>query len=333
MDTVSFGCHGTKGHQIINFVNKLDGARLAAVSAISDEDFAGLAENVPEIKDVPRYDTLEELLADKNVDAVSLCSPRRDKQAGHLIQSVEAGKHVLAEKPLATSLEQFDRLRAAVADVDVKVVAMLGTIYGPTFEKMHDIVAAGKTGEVVNVFAQKSYGYHDRRPQDRGIDGGLICQAGIHAIDFIRYVTGLEIVEVHAYDTGLSNPREGDLQMGAGLSVRFDNGAVGACVFNYLHPKSFPFWGNEQLRVWGLQGMVELTDGGHFARYAPVEGEVEDLTIEETDHTAHAQAFAHEILGKGQMRHTLEDSLRCTQVVLAAQASADQGKPVSCEPT
>ena len=331
MDEVRVGCHGLNGHQILRAFGTLQGARLVAVSGLDDDKYAQQCEAIGDpLKQARRYATLNELLADDAVDAVSLCSARRDRQSADLIAAVHAGKHVLAEKPLATTLEQLDELEAVVRGADVKVVAMLGMSYYPIIRRLADEVRSGRLGDVVHVYAMKSYPYHEGRPQDRGVDGGLICQAGVHAVDMIRAVTGLEIVEVIAYDTMHGNPKPGRLQMAGSVAMRFSNGAVGLLAVNYLNPKKMGFWGNDQIRVHTTGGMIEAVDGLSRATMARVDDEPETLAIDAPDYHQQTQDFIDWVSGQGQPHHGLEDSLRCTRIVLSAQKAADDGRAVTC---
>ena len=331
MDDVRIGCHGLNGHQILGAFGHLKRARLVAVSGLDDEQYKDLCDKQSAVmKPARRYATLAEMLGDEDVDAVSLCSPRRDQQSADLIAAVRADKHVLAEKPLATTLDQLDELESVVRGADVKVVAMLGMSYYPLIRQMADAVRGGRIGEVVHVYAMKSYPYHDGRPQDRGVDGGLVCQAGVHAVDMIRAVTGLEVTEVFAWDTMVGNPEPGQLQMAGSVAMRFSNGAVGLLAVNYLNPKKMGFWGNDQLRVHGTCGMIEGVDGLTRATLAAVDDEPQSLAIDAPDHHEQTQDFIDWVLGQRAPHHTMDDSLRCTRVVLCAQKSADLGTPIAC---
>jgi len=199
----------------------------------------------------------------------------------------------------------------------------------PEFNGMQEIVRSGALGTIVQIYAMKSYPYRDHRPQDRDTDGGLIEQAGIHAVSYIRYVTGLEFEEVFAMDTGAGNPREGGLRMGATVSFRMDNGAVGTLLCNYCHPsKSMGFHGNDQLRIHGTQGMIELVDGKRRRMLALVDEEeprgFEDVECDKK----YVQDLIDCILDGTPTLLSQEDSFRNTEVVIRAQESADQSVPL-----
>jgi predicted dehydrogenase len=86
---------------------------------------------------------------------------------------------------------------------------MTDTPFDPPYDALRKVVESGVLGTVVQVFAQKSYPYHDRRPQDEDIDGGLTAQVGVHALRMVELVARQRIAEVMAWETTLGNPVAG----------------------------------------------------------------------------------------------------------------------------
>jgi predicted dehydrogenase len=321
------GCYGINGHTLFGAAGHLGRARIAAVAGVTDAQYEVLRHDVPDtVAAATRYPSLEAMLADGGVDLVALCSPRRDEQAGHTVAALEAGKHVYAEKPLALTVPDLERIGAAARRGGCQVRACTGSSYDPTHCAMRSVVASGRIGEVVQVFAQKSYPYHDDRPQDRGVDGGLILQAGIHAVCFTRWVTGREFAAVSAFDTRLGNPRPGDLQMAASVCFELDNGGVGVAAFNYLQPRTDPYWGNDQLRVHGTRGMVETVDG--YTRRSVTTAERKRSALRVTAQPSFFQAYVDLLLDGTPMRSSTEDALRETEVVIRMQEAAETGSRV-----
>ncbi|MCX7805360.1 MAG: Gfo/Idh/MocA family oxidoreductase [Planctomycetota bacterium] len=324
--------YGSNGHQISYAVAKTSHVRLTGVSGIPKESFEKLKSEMPDAyRHAKWFETLEAMLAGAGAEMVSICSPRRDGQHEDIVKALDAGAHVYAEKPLAASAEGLDAVRAAAARSGRQVRVMTGMIYAPIYRSMRELVASGRLGTVVQVFAQKSYPYHDRRPKDRGIDGGIILQASIHAVSFVRYVTGLEFEEVFAMDTGTGNPKKGDLQMAAQYIARLSGGALCTIACNYCNPQGIGFWGNDQLRVFGTEGMAESVDGGTRTLLAigkekpcPLPCETEKAAIPDPLF----QDYVDHLLNGKPMLLSQEDSFANTLIVLKAQQSADSGRPV-----
>ena len=328
MDELRIAIHGTNGHVISGLVGSLGRTRLTGVADVPEETFAAWKEKMPEAyAHARRYESLPELLDGARPDLVSICSKRRDRQHEDIVLALDAGVHVYAEKPLATTREGLDAIRAAAERSRGEVRAMTGMRYDNAFRAMRAMVDAGKLGEVVQVFAQKSYPYHDRRPQDPGVDGGLLMQAGIHAVSVVRYVTGLEFEELFAMDTRRGNPKDGGLRIGGQIVARMTGGALCTLVCNYCNPPGIGFWGNDQFRVFGTAGMVEMTDGGTRSLVALGNGEPEPLAGPETPggYPELLQDYVGHLLDGSPMLLSQDDCFTDTEVVIRAQQSEDSG--------
>lgn len=261
---IGIGLYGTNGHQIQQLLERHPGAELLAAACV---DPSLLTPSQRDNPDIVHYGGLDEMLEDRRVEVVSLCSPYRKNQAQDAIRCLKAGKHVYAEKPCALSEDELDEIIATAGQTGRRFREMSGTAGVQPYLSMAKLVEAGTIGEVVQVFAQKSYPYFAGRPQDENVDGGLIRQAGIHAVRFVQQVAKRKVSSVSAVETRLGNPHPyGGLQMAASLLMRLDNGGVACAVVNYLNPAGFGSWGNEHLRIFGTSGFIEATDGGAGTR-------------------------------------------------------------------
>ncbi len=265
---------------------------------------------------------LAALLARDDVDLVSLCSPRRGDQAADAVAALRAGKHVYAEKPAALTEAALDEILAAAEASDRRFHEMAGSAFEQPWFALREAVRSGVVGTVVQVTAQKSYPFHERRPQDEYDDGGLIGQAAIHAVRFVEHVAGVRIAEVEATETTLGNPvADGGLRMAAALLARLENGGVAVVTANYLNPPGFGSWGNEMVRIFGTQGMIEGTDGGTRTRLVVGKEDRGPLDLSATPPDWFGCVTA-DCLGTGAMPLALEDELHPLQVVIRANAAA-----------
>lgn len=328
MHEVKIGCFGMQGHQILSHIPSLKRARLTALGKVGDEQYASLRENLQGMTDVPLFSDFDSFLAEADCDLVSICSTPRADQYNLVVQALRAGKHVLAEKPMALNLSDLDALRKVMEESGMELRTMTPMAYEPHYTAMRNAVRSGKLGEVVQVYAMKSYPYNDSRPQDRREDGGLIRQAGIHAVSIARYITGLEFTEVFAHDTGAGNPKDGELQLGANVTFRLSNGAVMALLCNYCNPPGIGFHGNDQIRIHGMKGMIESVDGG--TRHVLATSGSGLINFDgESPPVEYPQDFINCLLDGTPTLLSAEDSFRNTEAVIRAQDSADTGKVVS----
>ncbi|MBN1675527.1 MAG: Gfo/Idh/MocA family oxidoreductase [Kiritimatiellae bacterium] len=331
MNTIRLAHYGQNGHSLFGRLPQLSGAELTAVSGMPEARFEDLKRKLAgRMARATYYPDFDSMLAEGECDLVVFCSPRRAEQNTQIEQALLAGKHVLAEKPIVTSREALGRVRAAQAKSGRHVRAMLNQVYTPVIRRMRTLVESGKLGEVVQVYALKSYPYHDGRPQDRGVDGG-IGQAAIHAVSVIRKATGLDFVEVFAQDTKRGNPNPGELQMGMNLACRLSNGGLASIMANYCNPRSFGLHGNDQIRIFGTRGMVEAVDGFKRVSIADEEGPLRAWELPDMPN-AYPQDIIDFLRGGEPPVVTLEDSLHSTEVVLAAQESADSGSAIRLNP-
>jgi predicted dehydrogenase len=318
------GLYGTNGHQIQKLLDDYPDARLAAVCEVPRES---LTQAQRADSSVRVHDSLESMLDDPRVHFVSLCSSRRADQAGQAVSALNRGKHVYAEKPCALSEAALDEIVRSAGESSGVFHEMAGTAFKQPYHSMRELIAAGTVGEVVQVYAQKSYPYHDRRPQDEAVDGGLLLQVGVHALRFIEHVAGVRVAEIEALETGHGNPAHGNLRMATSLLARLENGGVASVVANYLH-QHWPIgtWGNECLRVWGDRGLVEADDGGTSVRLLGADGRCEPFSVgpEPPDYL---YQFFDSVLGRSSMPLELEEELHPTRMVIRAKEQLGGGRP------
>ena len=322
MSKIRIGLYGTNGHQI---QRELVDHPLGACVATAAFDLDRLPEPLQQDSTITHYATLDELLEDERVDLVSLCSPCRRDQAREAIRCLEAGKHVYAEKPCAMTEADLDLIITTAHRTGKVFHEMAGTAFVQPYRAMRDLVQAGTLGTVVQVLAQKSYPYHDRRPQDEDVDGGLLLQAGVHALRFVEHVAGIKVSQIWAVQTQLGNPGKSDsgpaeLRMATSMMMRLANGGVASIIANYLNPPAFGIWGNEHLRIFGTQGFVESVDGGARTRLVLNDEDRGPLAL--GDDLAYLDMILASLVGPSSMPMALEEEVHPTRVLIRARADA-----------
>jgi predicted dehydrogenase len=297
---IGIGLYGTNGHQVHE---KLVNDPLGVCVAVAAFDQAMLPDELRSDPNIRHYPTLEDLLQDK------------------AIRCLEAGKHAYAEKPCAMTEEDLDAIIAAAQRTGRQFHEMAGTAFAQPYLAIRRLVQSGVLGTIVQVLVQKSYPYHDRRPQDEDVDGGMLMQAGVHATRFIEHVTGLKIVSIQAIETRLGNPKPGNLRMASSVMASLENGAVASIVVNYLNMLPFGQWGNETLRIFGTQGFVEAVDGGTRTRLVLKDEDRGPLSLDEPSQD-YLDFFMKSLHGQDEMPLSLEDELHPTRMVIRAKRDA-----------
>ena len=326
-EKIGVGLYGMNGHQVHALLASHPGAELVAVAGFP-MDRIGLGE----ADGCRQYDSLEAMLGDSRVALVSLCSPRRADQAADAIRCLRAGRHVYAEKPCALSEKELDEILRVAAETGCQFHEMAGTAFEEPWYSLRRLVLRGEIGEVVQVFCQKSYPLGGSRPHDEAVDGGLLCQVGIHAFRFVEHVACRRIVEVEARQTRLGSGRAdvpGELHTAASYLMRLEGGGVASVLANYLNPPTFGTWGNEHVRIFGTRGFVEATDAGTKTRLVLNERDCGPLPVDISVDAPGAgkryfDAYIDSLLGQGEMPISLEEELHPLRMVLRARASAEQ---------
>lgn len=326
MNEVKIGCFGLQGHQIQGSVAGLTRARLTAFGGLDQASFEAQKEARPEVfADTAHFEDFETFLREGEMDLVSLCSQPRADQAELAIAALKSGRHVVAEKPMATSIADLDALKQAAADSGRKLWTMTSMVYYPAVKALKAVVDSGDLGTIVQIYAMKSYPYNDGRPQDRRVDGGII-QAAIHAVSIVGEIADLEFEDVVARETSTGNPKDGDLQMGFSMTCRMSNGPLTTILANYCNPRGIGYHGNDQVRIHGTDAMVEIVDG--FTRRTLVHNDKDrgPTDFPDDDSPPHyPQDLVDAILDGTPTLLTEEASFRYTEVVLRAQESATRG--------
>ncbi len=111
---------------------------------------------IPNYPDVTYYDDLESLIADSNVEAI-YCPMANEEHAEWAMKAIKAGKHVLIEKPMATSLVGVIKMEFAAKYHGVKVMEGFMYRFHPQHTKLHEMVNAGLIGDVLSARASFSF--------------------------------------------------------------------------------------------------------------------------------------------------------------------------------
>ncbi len=329
MSELRVACFGTNGHQPFSLFDGLCRAKLVGCADVPEATLDELRRKHPEaFAEAKGYPGLDELLAESGADLVCICSARRSGQHADIVRALDAGCHVYAEKPLATTAAGLELVHEAAARSCREVRAMTGLCYNPTLREVRHLVADGELGEIVQVFVQKSYPCHDGRPPDEGVDGGLLMQAGIHGVSMVRFVTGLAFGEVRAAETATGNPLGGELRMAAEIGIRLSGGALATVIANYCNPRGMGFWGNDHVRVFGTRGMAEAVDGMRRSSVTLGRDPPKALPVADSDHGGYRALLedyvAHLLDGSGMLL-SQEDCFADSALVVRAKESCALG--------
>ncbi|MGH1524445.1 Gfo/Idh/MocA family protein [Leifsonia sp. L25] len=283
-----------------------------------------------------------ELLAPGTCDLVVVCSePTRHAELA--IAALEAGADVLVDKPVAVTVAETDRILAAQARSS-RTVSVVNRLRSPAVERLRSWVDAGHLGLPLHVdvewFASGAhFSTSVERPElvtDPALSGGgELLNFLLYPVDYIRYLTGLEVVEVYAETATLFQEahRRTGVEDAAVVSLLLENGVTATVTLGRVAaaPGHGPV--SSSIRLLGSHGhaiadddkpaiSVFGTDGKQTAR--PVGGPSSVIAVER---------FLDELIGAlaagRKPRYSLSDARASLAVTEACYAAARSGRPVT----
>ena len=223
------------------------------------------AKRLPEIEIVARLPGGQDyrpVLDREKPDVVAVCNDNGARAAA-ILACAERGLHYIAEKPLAISRADLQRVRTAVEKSKVRHTIMLPMRYLPHYQALRQIVASGELGQIAQIGGQKSYkaGADSQWKNKASSYGGTIPWVGIHMLDLMRWTSGREFVETAAFQSLVGMPELGDRENTAAALFRLDNGGVATLRMDYLRPAASPTHEDDRLRLAGTKGVAEWQAG------------------------------------------------------------------------
>lgn len=275
------------------------------------------------------YETYQEMLDREKLDVAVVCLPYA-RNAWASAAAAERGIHVMCEKPVAVNFEDLEMLDAAVKKSGVRLSAMFAMRFSPSIYTIKKQVESGAVGAVAMARAQKSYKWGESRPwfyRHSEIYGSTILWVAIHAIDYIRWTTGLEVTAVSGMHGNAAHPDYPGCQDHAVVNMMLAGGATAAVTADYLRPESAPTHGDDRLRVIGPRGVIETKEAGARVELIAEGRPAADLpNVEPPDMFAD---FAAELRGQGQHLIGPDEAVRVTRICIAATRAAEQGSVIA----
>lgn len=297
------------------------------------------------------YTDVATMLAEAGCDALDICATP-DQHAPVAHAAIEAGKHVLVEKPFARSLDECREVVNAADRAGVTLMVAQNQRFLPSHQAARAIIASGELGEIRAVrtdsvqhwsgfLAAGHWQYDGARA-----GGGAVIGVGIHRLDLARFLVG-DVRRVSAVTTTSSPHFVNGAEEYAAATLEFENGALGQ---SFATVSAFRTPWSEQLLIFGERGTIHASPApgnvrsrafvaserrsapvvdwaDQFQGFEPVDAEAEGLPSEsgqvnEILHFASCCATGAEPLSSGR------DNLGTMKLVTAIYESARQGQPV-----
>lgn len=183
--------------------------------------------------DVETFTDVEVMCRSQNVDAVFVATPTQF-HVPNVLSAVSQGKHVLAAKPLAVTLDEADTMIDAAERAGVQLVEGHPQSLEAPLRKIRELVRSGRYGRL-RMMHNWQYGdwlYRPRLPEemDTSLGGGVTYRQGAHQVDILRMIGGGVVRSVRAV-TGIWDP-ERPTEGAHTMFLDFESGAVATAVFS-----------------------------------------------------------------------------------------------------
>src|ERR1700722_2672041 len=222
------------------------------VSGHRDKALAQAAKyGVPE-SSIYSYETMDQIKNNPAIDAVYVALPN-SMHAEYTIRSAKAGKHVLCEKPMATSVADSLAMIKACKDANKKLMIAYRCHYEPTNLRAMQLIRDGKLGKIQAI--ESANGFNAKAGEwrlDRKLaGGGPLMDMGVYSLNACRYLAGEEPSEIKAFSSVIDHDGRFDtVEENVSWTTKFPSEVVASCNTSYGAPM------NGFYRVHGSLGFL-----------------------------------------------------------------------------
>jgi len=265
------------------------------------------------------YPTAEELLNDPEIDAVFVLT-NMETHCEFTVKAAEAGKHVLVEKPAASTIEELDKMKSAVMKAGVQCMPVHNYIYESGIERTFSMIHDGKLGEITQFYMMYNIHHADKV---RARYPGVIRQILTHHSYTMLYLAGQpESVSCfkHTVDPTLA-PQENV----AMALVKMKNGAISHLCASFANDEHAGDPWTCMIKVIGTKGstrysyrdwVIDEPSGPHSQTFQCYPESIKNT----------AKYFIDNVLRSGgKPLSSLEDAITCQKIIEACEHSAKAG--------
>lgn len=312
------GCGGNMTGHLRRLVEIAE-ADVVALADPSPESIGRMKARVPEAADLRTYDTHEAMISEEELDAIIISSPHTIHY-DQIVSGLEAGLHVLTEKPMVCSVEHAKDVIARAETAKRILMVSYQRHLAPSFRFIRNQIQSGELGEVqfVNALQDQAW-YRNQQGKWRQVKslsgGGQLNDSGSHLLDIVLWMIDQTPVEVSARMEFF----DAEVDINTSMSVTFENGAIAnfSVVGNGPGPG---MW--EDITIWGAKGAIYSRNGKLTCKYGGDPVEIDDLP---SRFTSPDQNFVDAVLGRDTVQIPPVCGLRVIQLTEAAWESAENG--------
>jgi predicted dehydrogenase len=317
-------------------LGRIAGHFMPAVRSTANSQITGLvsghrdkAERIAAEYGVPpgsiyNYENFDEIAHNPAIDAVYVALPN-SMHAEYTIRAAKAGKHVLCEKPMSTSVADAEAMIAACKAARVKLMIAYRCHYEPTNLKAIQLIRQGALGQVQAI--ESTFGFSiapgEWRLSKKLAGGGPLLDVGIYSLNACRYLTGEEPEHIAAHASVIDQDgRFKEVEENVSWTMKFPSGIVASCNTTYgANMEGF-------YRVHGSKGWLEVDSAfayeGLRLRADCASGKLDELNpARDPSHfQAEADHFSHCVQNELEPQSPGEEGLRDMRYIAQIYGSA-----------
>jgi predicted dehydrogenase len=284
------------------------------------------------------YADYERMVRDPNVDAVAVVTPDF-AHCGPIVAAARAGKHVIVEKPLATTTEDLERIVDEVSKAGITLMVDFHNRWSPPIVVTRNNIENHSLGQLISAYVRlndtisvptKMLSWASR--------SSILWFLGSHAVDTLRYLSGDEVERVFTVSRS-------EVLKGMGIDVpdiyqsilEFRSGLIATTENNWIVPNTNPSVNDFKVNILGSKGMIslDLMHNNLIERYLDGAADHPDILVGPQIHGRHEgfaydsiRAFVDCLVSGKPVLSSLEDGIRVSKVILAMLQSAQEREPV-----
>jgi predicted dehydrogenase len=287
------------------------------------------------------YSDYRKMLKEVDFDAVAIVTP--DFAHGQVaVDCANAGKHILLEKPLATTREDVEAIVNAVNKNKVRLMVDLHNRWSPPFAITKQSLDDGELGDPVSAYFRLNdikWVATDMLPW--ASKSSILWFLGSHTVDTLRWMFNDEVERVFSVSSSGVLKSQGVDTVDVYQSIlEFRHGGIASIENGWITPNTNPCVNDIKFNITGTKGMInlDLSNNQMIERFTPAKNDRPDVLVQ---HFVHGKAkgfayesirhFADKLVSGEEFLVTMEDAANTSLVILAIMESAKTGQPVKVE--
>lgn len=261
------------------------------------------------------------------MDAVIICSENiRHKEM--VINAAKAKKHILCEKPIATSIPDAQEMIRVCEENEVILQIAFPVRYRNPIIQLKEMIDRGELGDIIAIRTTN----RGQNPGGWFVDealagGGAVLDHTVHMIDIMRWYLGMEVIEVKALvDSYFHDIAIDDAGI---LTLEFENGVIATHDASWSRFKQYPTWGDVTIEVIGTKKTVKVDSlKEHIRKFESGEKSLQQIFYGNSMDEGLIEDFVKCVREKREPFITGDDGLKALEVALAAYKSSAEKKTV-----